>query len=113
MKPFLPSHGVNFYKSLHQKARQRLVLERAVHQDQTKLLKEQFRQKCEKQCEQLAKGLKSDYDIRLEKLKGDYAAKEKAYEAKIIELRQTLSFTPTKSKVLIKKIKSTPLNRAL
>jgi len=105
MKISLPSHGVNFYKALHQKIRKRLALERARHQEQTKFLKERCRQKFEEQCQQLAKRLKSDYECKLAKLKGDYAAKEKAYEAKILELKQTLSLYTDKAKGINQKDK--------
>jgi len=105
MKPFLPCHGINFYKALHQKARKRLVLERASHQEQRKFLKEQFLQKSEEQCKQVANRLKSDYDGKLAKLKSDYACKEKAYEAKILELKQTLSLYTDKAKGINQKDK--------
>ncbi|MCP4398816.1 MAG: IS66 family transposase [bacterium] len=105
MKLSLPSHRVNFYKALHQKARKRLALERARHQEQRKFLEERYRQKCEKQCEQLAKRLKSEYDSKLSKFKGDYAAKAKAYEAKILELKQTLSLYTDKAKGINQKDK--------
>ncbi len=105
MQLFLPCHGINFYKALHQKARKRLTLERASHQEHVRVLKERFGQRCEKRCKQLAKRLKCDYDSKLENLKSDYAAKEKAYDGKIRELKQTLSLYTDKAKGINQKDK--------
>ena len=77
MQLSLPSHGINFYKSLHKKARNQLALERARHQEQTKFLKERWQQKCEEQYEQLAKRLKYAYDSKFAELKDEYAPKKR------------------------------------
>ena len=105
MKLSLPCHGINFYKALHEKARKGLALERARHQEQTKFLKERWQQKCKEQCKQLAKRLKYTYDSKFAKLKDEYSAKEKAYEAKILELKQRLSLYTDKAKGINQKDK--------
>lgn len=94
----LLSHNLNFYKALHRKARQRLEQERAVHRDELLRLRDQHRLEIEARCQAVAERLQAEYAARVKKHQEEFDAKEKAYQAKIVELQQQLSLYTDKVK---------------
>ena len=93
----LLSHNINFYKALHRKTRHRLEQERTVHRNELLRLREAHRRQIEARCQAETERIQSECTARLKKLKDEFNAKEQAYQATIIELRQRLSLYTDKA----------------